>query len=162
VLNALRLIRDVSAFRRWFASLGLGLVFALLTVTTQSRAADEPSPAQYAAPADQPHLEGSLPPMPRVPSSFNTHDGDWIRFAYPPATRERIQPLIADADHARAELRERLGQSVLNRVQVYIARTPGEMSTLAPEGAPYPKYASGVAYSQIGLVLLTLTPEHAN
>jgi hypothetical protein len=100
--------------------------------------------------------------MPSVPSSFNTHDGDWIRFAYPPATRERIQPLIADADRARAELRERLGQSVLTRVQVYIARTPGEMSTLAPEGAPYPKYASGVAYSQIGLVLLTLTPEHAS
>ena len=32
------------------------------------------------------------------------------------------------------------------------------MTTLAPEGAPYPKYASGVAYSEIGLVLLTLTP----
>jgi hypothetical protein len=32
------------------------------------------------------------------------------------------------------------------------------MANLAPEGVPFPKYASGVAYSDIGLVLLSLTP----
>jgi hypothetical protein len=45
-------------------------------------------------------------------------------------------------------------------VRVDIARTPGEMATLAPAGAPYPDYASGVAYSELGLVLLTLAPLH--
>jgi hypothetical protein len=36
------------------------------------------------------------------------------------------------------------------------------MSTLAPPGAPYPKYASGVAYSQIGLILLTIATDPPN
>jgi hypothetical protein len=36
------------------------------------------------------------------------------------------------------------------------------METLAPRGAPYPEYAEGVAYSELGLVLLTLTPRHPN
>jgi hypothetical protein len=97
-----------------------------------------------------------------VPASFNTRDAGWIHFSYPPSTRERVEPLIHDADRVRAELEARLGQHVLKNVHVRIARTPGEMSTLAPEGAPYPKYASGVAYSEIGLVLLTLTPVHPN
>src|SRR5262249_42946837 len=35
-------------------------------------------------------------------------------------------------------------------------------ATLAPRGAPYPEYASGVAYSELGLVLLTLTPRFPN
>jgi hypothetical protein len=65
------------------------------------------------------------------------------------------------ADEIRAELGRRLGQSVLRNVHVRVARTPFEMTTLAPEGAPYPKYASGVAYSEIGLVLLTLDPGQA-
>ena len=34
------------------------------------------------------------------------------------------------------------------------------MATFAPAGAPYPDYAAGVAYSEIGLVLLSLTPVH--
>jgi hypothetical protein len=73
-----------------------------------------------------------------------------------------VEPLIRDADKIRAELAVRLGQQVLRKVHVRIARTPGEMTTLAPDGAPYPKYAAGVAYSEIGLVLLTLTPVHPN
>ncbi len=36
------------------------------------------------------------------------------------------------------------------------------MTTLAPEGAPYPRYATGVAYSDIGLVLLTLLPPQSS
>jgi len=29
---------------------------------------------------------------------FNVYDGGWIRFAYPPSVRERVQPLIASAE----------------------------------------------------------------
>lgn len=116
----------------------------------------------YAPPPDQPGFHGTLPNVPAPPASFNVYDGGWIRFAYPPAVRERVQPLIGEADRFRAEMSERFGRPVLNRVSVYVARTPGEMSTLAPEGAPYPKYASGVAYSEIGLVLLTIAPLNPN
>jgi hypothetical protein len=34
------------------------------------------------------------------------------------------------------------------------------MEGLAPEGAPFPTYASGVAYPELGLVLITLTPRY--
>jgi hypothetical protein len=81
---------------------------------------------------------------------------------YHPSIRERVQPLIADAPATRAELTEWLGQPVLSEVRVAVARTPGEMATLAPPNAPYPDYAAGVAYPEIGLVLLTVKPVHPN
>ncbi len=113
-------------------------------------------------PSDAPQLSGELPRVPHAPSSYNSYDGGWIHFAYPPSVRERVQPLIAKADQVRAELTARLGESVLDHVSVYVARTPGEMATLAPDGAPFPKYAAGVAYGQIGLVLLSINPVHPN
>ncbi len=126
-------------------------------------------------PATEPgHERGDTPPMdaprvrsghlrlPQVASGFGTYDGGWIKFTFHPSARARIEPLIALADQVRLELADRLGQPVLRNVRVDIARTPGEMETLAPAGAPYPAYADGVAYSDIGLVLLTLNPRYAN
>jgi hypothetical protein len=126
--------------------------------TTLVQPVAEPPRKAAPAPSDAPRLEGPLPRVAPPPASFNTYDGGWIRFAYPPGVRERVQPLIAQADDVRAELKARLGQNVLDKVSVYVARTAGEMATLAPENAPFPKYAAGVAYSEIGLVLLTITP----
>ncbi|MEB2313147.1 MAG: peptidase MA family metallohydrolase [Polyangiaceae bacterium] len=111
---------------------------------------------------DAPRLEEGSLRVPPPPSSYNVYEAGWIRFAYPPSVRERVQPLIAAATAARDELGRRLGQPVLKDVRVYVARTPGEMATLAPEGAPFPAYAAGVAYPQIGLLLLTIAPVHPN
>jgi hypothetical protein len=121
-------------------------------------AVSEGSDAPYALPPDQPRGKGRPLELPPVPAGFSTSDHGWIHVSYPPSTRERAESLIREADAIRAELAARLGQPVLREVHVRIARTPGDMVALAPEGAPYPKYASGVAYSEIGLVLLTLTP----
>lgn len=140
---------------------GTQVVHAAEPTTAAASEADASAPT-YRSPADQPRATGSELKLPPIPPSFNTRDSGWIHFAYPPSTRERVEPLMRDADKIRAELAVRLGQQVLRKVHVRIARTPGEMTTLAPEGAPYPKYASGVAYSEIGLVLLTLTPVHPN
>lgn len=119
------------------------------------RAQTPTSPAS--GPTDAPRLKG-MPALPKPPQGFNTYDGGWITFAYPPGLRERVQTLIHQAAEARADLGARLGKPVLDRVTVYVARSPGEMASLAPEGAPFPKYAAGVAYSELGLVLLTLAP----
>lgn len=100
--------------------------------------------------------------MPALPAGYNTHDEGWIRFGYPPASRGAIQALIEDAEPFRAALAERFQQPVLSRVEVRVARTHVEMAALAPEGAPVPGYASGVAYPEIGLVLLTLAPRYPN
>jgi hypothetical protein len=152
-----------SAFRSivgwWFVAL------ALLLLSSRASAAApvaNDAPGSYELPADQPRASARPLELPAAPSTFNVADRGWIHFAYPPSVRSRVQPLLRDADEIRAELGRRLGQSVLRSVYVRIARTPFEMTTLAPEGAPYPKYASGVAYSEIGLVLLTLEPGQPN
>ncbi|MGE3673928.1 MAG: peptidase MA family metallohydrolase, partial [Polyangiaceae bacterium] len=76
-----------------------------------------------------------------------------------------VQPLIAEADSFRKVLSTSLGRPVLLAdekkappVWVIVARSPGEMASYAPDGYPPPAYASGVAYSSIGLVLLTIDP----
>ncbi len=99
----------------------------------------------------------------KVPQGFTSYEGGWFTIAYPLAMRAKVQPLIAEADRFRGVLSSALGQPVLEeqagpRVWVMVGRTPGEMASFAPQGAPPPSYASGVAYSQIGLVLLTIDP----
>jgi len=111
--------------------------------------------------ADAPRVGRGVLRLPPIPAGFNSYDAGWVRFIYHPSSRERVQPLIAQAEAVRHELTERLGFPVLSEVRVEIARTPGEMATFAPSGAPYPEYAAGVAYSELGLVLLSLTPIHA-
>lgn len=115
-----------------------------------------PAEDPEARPSDHPMARGvEVPP---VPEGFSTHDGGWIHFAYQPSSRARVEPLKQAADEVRSELRDLLGRDVLERVHVRVGRTVSEMETLAPEGAGYPKYAGGVAYSEIGLVLLTEQP----
>lgn len=114
------------------------------------------------APSDAPRSHAGSLRLPGIPAGFNTYDGGWIKFVYHPSIRERVQPLIADAAATRSALTEWVGQPVLSDVRVVVARTPGEMATLAPPNAPYPDYAAGVAYPEIGLVLLTVKPVHPN
>jgi len=90
------------------------------------------------------------------------HSAGWVDYAYPPDARQRLSKLMEVADSTRADLSNKLGAVVLTDVHVRIARTPMEMTTLAPENAPYPRYASGVAYPDLGLILITLTPEYAS
>ena len=111
--------------------------------------------------ADAPSAGRGVLRLPPIPAGFNSYDAGWVRFIYHPSSRERVQPLIAQAEAVRHDLTERLGFPVLSEVRVEIARTPGEMATFAPSGAPYPEYAAGVAYSELGLVLLSLNPIHA-
>lgn len=120
------------------------------------------APTHEHPPSDAPRITDERIRMPPVSTGFNTYDGGWIRFSYHPSARAQVEPLIASADEVKRELEDWLGQSVLSKVRVDVARTPGEMATLAPVGAPYPRYASGVAYSDLGLVLLTLVPRSPN
>lgn len=119
-------------------------------------------PREAVTPADAPRIPEEHLRLPQVAAGFSTYDGGWFRITYHPTSRERIEPLIAAADEAKRELEDWLGSRVLGKVRIDVARTPGEMETLAPRGAPYPAYASGVAYSELGLVLLTLTPRFQN
>jgi len=158
------------AVLRWFSMASLLVV---LCIAATSRAAypgaqvpDAPSTAKPApglhAPADAPRMPDRDAERPSPPAGFNRYDAGWIHFAYPPEVRERIQVLIDRADGAREGLIARLGTPVLRHLYVRIARTPGEMATLAPPGTTYPKYAAAVAYPDLDLVLLTLQPLYPN
>jgi hypothetical protein len=105
---------------------------------------------------------GAAAEVPAPPEGFNTYDGGWVRLAFPPSKRHRIQPLIHEADAFRERLRELFSFPVLENVAVHIGRTPGEMATLAPAGSPFPKYAEGVAYPGLNLILLTIDPKYPN
>jgi len=129
-------------------------------VTPHAGWAAEP-PVSTLSAADAPHPAETQLSIPAPPATFNVHDGGWVRFHYPPEARQRLQTLIEDAPRMRAQLAEQLGHPVLHDVVVYLARTPGEMESFAPTGAPYPAYASGVAYPTLGYILLTLQPLHA-
>jgi hypothetical protein len=139
------------------ASLGLliGLLFTLpaAAVTAEPESAVLPRDAVEA---------GAVSEIPAPPEGFNTYDGGWVRLAFPPSKRHRIQPLIHEADAFRERLRDLFGYPVLNHVSVYVGRTPGEMATLAPPNSPFPKYAEGVAYPGLGLILLTIEPRYPN
>jgi hypothetical protein len=126
----------------------------------QPRESSTPVESRREAPSDAPRSHAGSLRMPSIPAGFNSYDGGWITFVYHPSIRERVQPLIEDAAATRTQLTEWLGQPVLSEVRVAVARTPGEMATLAPVNAPYPDYAAGVAYPEIGLVLLTVKPVH--
>ncbi len=131
-------------------------------------AADEvaPPPAPLEAPAPErgpgvAHVPsvGRDVRRPPTPPGYNTlRVGDWLSFSYPPEIRQQVEPLVEQAQSVKHELAGRLGQRVLSDVDIRVARTPGEMAELAPAGAPFPRYAAGVAYSSLGLVLLTVAP----
>jgi hypothetical protein len=169
--------RSTSSWLRGFAAL-LGLLLVLLgagVADARANAADPPAltgrrPSSDAAlaPRDAALLPrdavdpGSAAEVPAPPEGFNTYDGGWVRLAFPPSKRHRIQPLIHEADAYRDRLRELFGYPVLERVSVHVGRTPGEMATLAPVDSPFPKYAEGVAYPGLGLILLTIDPKYPN
>ncbi|HTM45822.1 MAG TPA: peptidase MA family metallohydrolase [Polyangiaceae bacterium] len=107
-------------------------------------------------PLDSPQMGDDKLRLPNPPAGFAVEREGFIDFAYPPETRARIAPLMEQAANIRREYSARFGRDVLGSVRVHVARTPGEMATLAPHGAPFPSYASGVAYPEIGYVLLTI------
>src|SRR5690606_1955708 len=104
-------------------------------------------------PADAPRLNADAVDVAPLPRGFDTFDAGWLHLAYPPSMSRWVEPLIEEARAFRTEASLRLGQQVLTRVRVRLAEDPTQMATLAPIGAPYPKYAVGVAYSGLDLIL---------
>jgi hypothetical protein len=128
--------------RSWFVSV---VVIACAMVSARSAAADG---------FDAAHKPG-------MPVSFFSHQGGWIEFLYPPSARERVGPLIAQADNVRAALGPMLGAPPLDGVEVRIARGPGEMATLAPQivsrsPAAMTMTPEAITYPALKLVVLSL------
>jgi hypothetical protein len=91
-----------------------------------------------------------------LPADFERVDRGWVTFELPNSVRDRLPSLAREADVVRAQLSADLGQEVLDHALVRIARSPEQMAELAPQGAPPPQYAAGVAYPSEHLALLTM------
>jgi hypothetical protein len=153
----------VVSLRRFILGLWFSLVILLPSPLVWSRmGSSEAVTEATSAPLDAPRVGRAGITRPAPPVGFNRVELGWIAFSYPPDVRDRIQKLIDVADTARLSFTEHLGHTALQGVEVRVARSPSEMSALAPEGAPYPKYASGVAYPDLDLILLTLSPVNPN
>jgi Peptidase MA superfamily len=94
--------------------------------------------------------------LPPIPGDFQRLEHGWITLELPSSLRDRGDALLREADDFRARLSEDFGQPALDGLVVRIARTPEQMAELAPESAPPPPYAAGVAYPSLHLVLLAM------
>ncbi len=94
--------------------------------------------------------------LPPLPGDFQRLEHGWITVELPVSVRDRGEALLRDADDFRVRLSEDFGQPALEGIVVRVARTPEQMAELAPESAPPPPYAAGVAYPSLHLVLLAL------
>ncbi|WP_394825286.1 peptidase MA family metallohydrolase [Pendulispora albinea] len=142
--------------QRLFAVLFAGLLLAM----TPRAALAEPV---VAAPRDAPLvLQPNGVRIPPVPTAYSDKDLGWLRLRYVPGARERVEPILHEAEAMKSQLRDWFGAPVLDQLEVRVARTPEEMAALAPDGLPPPEYATGVAYAPLHLVLLSLSAPEAN
>ena len=119
---------------------------------------DSESANVIAAPRDEPLvLQPEAVKIPAIPAEYTQKDLGWMTFSYPPGAEERVASSLDHAPEIKAQLERTLGQNVLTKVDVRIARTWEDMAKLAPEMVPPPAYATGVAYSSLHLVLVSLT-----
>jgi hypothetical protein len=102
-------------------------------------------------------VPAALVSVPALPPNYQQRDLGWLMIAYPPSIHDRVRPLIEEAPAFKATLADLLGQSVLDHVEIRIARSADDMAAMAPREVPPPEYASGVAYPSLHLVVLSLT-----
>lgn len=124
-------------------------VAAAMTVASNARADDEPG-------RDLPTLPAHTIRAPEAPSDFLVETRGFLRVLYHPSAFEAVRKITADADVARAALATSLGQSVLERVELRIGRTPEEMALLAPVDAPPGQHATAAAYPSLSLIVLSV------
>jgi hypothetical protein len=132
-------------------------VFGLGNMPAAAAARDEPETPVALHPHDIGMVvQPAATRLPPLPADFVRIEDQWLVLELPSSVRERAAALARDGDAFRVRLSADLGQVALEHVLVRVARTPEQMAELAPEGAPPPAYASGVAYPSLHLVLLTL------
>jgi hypothetical protein len=140
---------------RRLSSLLLCLVLIGLGWGRTARAAEaDPASAQ---PRDVGLLvQPSAAKLPPAPSDFELLKYGWLTIEFPASVRDRVQGLVREVEEYRERLSGDFGQAVLTEALVRVARSPEQMAELAPEDAPPPTYAAGVAYPSIHLALVAL------
>ena len=136
--------------RRFVAPLGLACIAASIAwaVLAPSAAwADATPAARTESPA----------PAPALPAGYVARTDGAVRWIYPTAAASTVADLRERTPHAWADLGRRFGIALAPELDIRVAVNFEDMQTLAPAGARLPTYASGVAFMEQGVILLSLT-----
>ena len=95
-----------------------------------------------------------------LPSPLDGYESERIgavTWTFPESERGRVAELIEGFDAHWAKVSADFGVVIDDELVIRVARNPREMRAMAPVGHPPPDYATGVAYSRWGVILLTMS-----
>jgi len=95
--------------------------------------------------------------LPSPLDGYETKQVGAVTWTFPESERGRVSGLIDGVEEHWAELADNFGVPIDDQLIIRVARNPREMKTMAPYGYPPPDYATGVAYSHWGVILLTMS-----
>ena len=95
--------------------------------------------------------------LPAPIDGYQTERVGSVTWTFPESERGRVAELIEGFDDHWAKVVNDFGAAVDDELIIRVARNPREMRAMAPIGHPPPDYATGVAYSRWGVILLTMS-----
>lgn len=123
----------------------------LFCAPARTQADDNHDPPDVVAPRS---VSLELPPLP--PGFVEERVGQ-VTWAFHESSSRLADNLQVELPSAWRRLTHELGAlGVSSKMEVRIARSPEELKALAPAAAPPPRYAVGVAYPAIGLIVLSV------
>lgn len=133
--------------RRFVAPLG----FACIAATTAWAAV-----APLAVRADAPATHAQAP-APAMPAGYVAQTDGRVHWVYPSAAASTVADLRDRTPRAWKDLGRRFGVELAPELDIRVAVNFEDMQALAPAGARLPAHASGVAFVEQGVILLSLT-----
>ncbi len=132
----------------------LGCLVALVLGSALMAAA----PARAEDPADV--VPSAALAIPAAPRDFVREQVGLVTWNYHETSASIVRELQTELPEAVRRLSRELGGTREQPLTIRIARSPEELVRLAPPEAPPPRYAVGVAYPALGLVILsTVAPD---
>jgi hypothetical protein len=133
------------AMRAWLLALGFGCTFLGTSATASAQAPRDVVPAAQRSFA-----------IPEPPKDFEVERIGDTTWSYHPSSASLVRELKHELPRALRSIGRELGRPVSGQLVIRIARSPAEMARLAPPRAPPPRYAVGVAYPALGLIILSV------
>lgn len=124
----------------------------MTSVSVGAAAQEAPQEALQEALQDAPELS-----LPSPLDGYETERIGPVTWTFPESERGRVDKLMDGVEEHWAELVDIFGVPFDDELIIRVARNPREMRAMAPYGHPPPDYATGVAYSHWGVILLTMS-----
>jgi hypothetical protein len=150
------------------------LMPSTLEPPTSSALTSPPEPA-WQEPLERPHttIAGDLPAfpasnggvalgasrgvrMPELPADYRVDTRGGLRIAYHPSQSEAAARVLSLAEGARERLSALVGQRVLERIEIRVARTSDELVALAPRTTPPAPGADLAAYPALHVITISV------